>query len=230
MLRHSAHAASIVMVARHLERLETEVVFTGGAIVGLLLTDSAAPDVRPTDDVDVIVGITRYSDYASLQEQLRKIGFKHDMNGPNCRFILDGLKVDVMPSEGTVLGFTNRWYDFALASANVYLMPDGTSIKLISTPAFVATKLEAFHDRGQGNFALSHDMEDIVAVVNGRSELLDEIQATDVEIRKYISESFSKLVGNREFIDSVGMHLLPDEGSQTRTRIIIDRIRAIANL
>jgi len=64
MLRHSAHAASIVMVARHLERLETEVVFTGGAIVGLLLTDSAAPDVRPTDDVDVIVGITRYSDYA----------------------------------------------------------------------------------------------------------------------------------------------------------------------
>ncbi|MBX9950171.1 MAG: hypothetical protein K2Y39_13470 [Candidatus Obscuribacterales bacterium] len=166
MQRHSAHAENIVMVAHRLERLETEVVFTGGAIVGLLLTDIAAPDVRPTDDVAVIVGITRYFDYASLQEQLRKIGFKHDMNGPNCRFILDGLKVGVMPSEGKVLGFTNRWYDFALASANVYLMPDGTSIKLISAPAFVATKLEAFHARGLGQSA---------RCVRGQSFYLSEV-------------------------------------------------------
>lgn len=230
MKRNNAHAENIVMVAHRLERLKTEVVFTGGAIVGLLLTDSAAPDVRPTDDVDLIVGISGYSDYASLQDQLRKMGFKHDMDGPNCRFILDGLKVDVMPSEGRVLGFTNRWYDLALATANVYLMPDGTSIRLISAPAFVATKLEAFHDRGQGDFALSHDMEDIIAVVNGRSELLDEIKATNADVRKHICKSFSELLDIREFIDSIGMHLLPDEGSQTRARIILDRMRAIANL
>lgn len=89
MQRHRTHIQNIVLVANQLANLGTEVVFTGGAIVGLLLTDPAAPDVRPTDDVDVIVGITKFSDYASLQERLRKLGFKHDMDGPNCRFTLD---------------------------------------------------------------------------------------------------------------------------------------------
>ncbi len=228
MQRHSAHAESISLVARQLAKLETEFVFTGRSIVGLLLTDSAAPDVRPTDDVDVIVGITRYADYASLQEVLRQLGFSHDMDGPNCRFILDGLKVDVMPTEGKVLGFTNRWYDFALASAMDYILPDGTRIRLITAPAFIATKLEAFHDRGKEDFALSHDMEDIVAIVNGRPELADEVAKTDASIRKYISECFAKLVSAREFIDAVGMHLLPDEGSQARASIIIDRMRMVS--
>ncbi len=120
------------MVARQLEKLRTPFVFTGGAVVGLLLTDSAAPDVRPTDDVDVIVGITTYSDYASLQEELRRLDFMHDMDGPNCRFILNGLKVDVMPSEGKVLGFTNRWYDLAMRSAICHALPHGDVRELAS--------------------------------------------------------------------------------------------------
>ena len=97
----------------------------------------------------MIVAITQYSDYASLQEKLRTLGFKHDMTGPNCRFTLDGLIVDVMPTAGDVLGFANSWYDLAVNSARDQLLPNGTSIRLIAAPAFIATKLEAFHDRGR---------------------------------------------------------------------------------
>lgn len=146
------------MVARQLSQWRTEVVFTGGAIVGLLLTDRAATDVRPTDDVDAIVAAARYSNYAFLQDDLRKLGFMHDMEGPNCRFLLHGLKVDIMPSEGRILGFTNTWYDYAIKTAVEYVLPDGTSIRLISAPAFIATKLEAFYDRGKGDVRLSHDL------------------------------------------------------------------------
>src|SRR5215210_6517164 len=88
MRRHDTHVQNIAMVARQLSKSKTEVVFTGGSIVGLLLTDRAADDVRPTDDVDAIVGAASYSKYALLQDELRTLGFKHDMNGPNCRFIL----------------------------------------------------------------------------------------------------------------------------------------------
>lgn len=228
MQRHSAHIESIAFVAHHLAKLGTEVVFTGGAIVGLLLTDSAAPDVRPTDDVDVIVGIEKFSDYASLQDNLRRLGFKHDMDGPNCRFILDGLKVDIMPTKGTILGFTNRWYDFAVGSANDCVLPDRTSIRLISAPAFIATKLEAFHDRGKGDSVMSHDMEDIIAVIDGRPELVDEVKETQANVREYISECFARFLNDRQFVDSIGMHLLPDEGSQSRAKIIIDRMRALS--
>jgi hypothetical protein len=230
MRRHSVHVEGISLVAQQLAKLETEVVFTGGAIVGLLLTDSAAPDVRPTDDVDVIVGIARYSDYALLQEELRKLGFKHDMDGPNCRFNLNGLKVDVMPSDGKALGITNRWYEYAISSANDYLLPDGTSIRLISAPAFIATKLEAFDDRGEGDYVVSHDVEDIIAVINGRTELLGEIKAADTAISAYISARFAMLLKDRKFLDAVGMHLFPDADSQGRARIIIDRMRGISQI
>jgi hypothetical protein len=45
MQRHNAHVAAISLVARRLSTLSTPVVFTGGAIVGLLLTDTSVPDV-----------------------------------------------------------------------------------------------------------------------------------------------------------------------------------------
>lgn len=71
-----------------------------------------------------------------------------------------------MPSEGKVLGFTNRWYELAMRSAISHALPGNVSVRLISAPAFIASKLEAFHDRGQEDFLLSHDIEDIIAVVD----------------------------------------------------------------
>ncbi len=228
MQRHSAHVESIALLAHQFEKLEIDAVFTGGSIVGLLLTDLAAPDVRPTDDVDVIVSIARYADYASLQEALRKAGFKHDMTGPNCRFILGGLKVDVMPSDDKVLGFSNTWYDQALRSATSHHLPDGTSIRLISAPVFIATKLEAFHDRGNQDFLMSHDLEDIITVIDGRPELLEESKTAEADVRQYISTTFAKFLDNQDFIDAISMNLLPDEGSQARARTIIERIRSLS--
>jgi len=230
MRRHSTHVEAIKTVAQQLNKLGVDVVFTGGSVVGLLLTDTAAPDVRPTDDVDVIVAITKYSDYTSLQDKLRKLGFKHDINGPNCRFVFDGLQIDVMPSEGQILGFANRWYGFAMSSARDFKLPDGTVIRLISAPAFLATKLVAFYDRGKQDFTASHDMEDILAVVDGRSELIDEVKETDAGVREYIAECFADLVQDEEFIDAIAMHLYPDEPSQSRAGLIHDRLIALAAL
>jgi hypothetical protein len=45
-------------VAEHLGSLRDEVVFLGGMVTGLLVTDSGAPIVRSTDDIDLMrVGI-----------------------------------------------------------------------------------------------------------------------------------------------------------------------------
>lgn len=228
MIRRSSQLKSIELVAGRLSSLDTLVVFTGGAIVGLLLSDPAAPDVRPTDDVDIIVGITTYVAYASLARDLRMLGFEHDMDGPNCRFIVDGLTVDVMPVDGEILGFTNRWYELAVRFPCEYLLPSGDSIRLISAPIFVATKLEAFRDRGQADFVMSHDIEDIIAVIDGREELYEEIKTSDSSVREYICEQFAKLLIDRDFVDAISMHLLPDAASQSRAIIILDRVRAIS--
>lgn len=228
MSRAKANLANIQLVAQQLDALQSEFVFTGGAIVGLLLTDIIAPDVRPTDDVDVIIAIAKYSDYAQLQEKLRKIGFKNDIDGPLCRFTLHGLKVDVMPSEPKVLGFSNRWYGYAITTAVQSPLPGGALIRHVSATAFVATKLEAFFDRGRGDYSLSHDIEDIIAVLDGRPELTIEIKSAQPDVRKYISECFAGFLKDRYFIDALPRHLNPDEGSQARSRIILHRIQNIA--
>ena len=63
-----------------LERYRTRVltdqmVFLGGCATGLLLTDPAAPEVRPTRDVDVITEVGSLAEYYRLADALRVAGF-----------------------------------------------------------------------------------------------------------------------------------------------------------
>ena len=69
----------IRIVAERLGDLRDEVVFLGGATVGLLITDPATTTVRPTKDVDVIVEVGSYSKYATLHAQ-RQLETRADDN------------------------------------------------------------------------------------------------------------------------------------------------------
>ena len=68
----------LVNATRQLLPLLDEMVFVGGSVTGLLITDKGASDVRPTDDVDAITEITTYSDYVALSSRLRDLGFSED--------------------------------------------------------------------------------------------------------------------------------------------------------
>jgi hypothetical protein len=98
-------------VARRLGPLLPEVVFVGGCTTDLFITDEGAAEVRPTFDVDVIAEISSYPDYDAFSDRLRALGFREDASegAPRCRWVIDEMKVDVMPVDGSVLGFTNRW-------------------------------------------------------------------------------------------------------------------------
>jgi hypothetical protein len=139
-------------VAKHLAPLLHEVVFVGGCTTGLFITDEGAAEVRPTFDVDVIAEITSYADYATFSERLRGLGFREDTSerAPLCRWLIDGLKLDVMPIDEKILGFSNRWYREAMAAAQEIDLEPGLRIRVVTAPYFVATKLEAFRGRGGG--------------------------------------------------------------------------------
>jgi hypothetical protein len=68
----------------------------------------------------------------------------------------------------------------------------------------------------------------VIAVVDGREELLEEIGASELSVRQYICDCFANFLSDRDFVDALSMHLLPDAVSQSRAGIILDRIRAIA--
>lgn len=77
----------LTMAVDMLGPLKDEMVFLGGCATGLLITDSAAPAVRPTIDVDVITEVTSLGDYYKLSDKLRQRGFAEDKSegAPLCR-------------------------------------------------------------------------------------------------------------------------------------------------
>lgn len=112
-------------VAQHLsDALLEQLVFVGGAVAGLLITDPAMPAIRPTEDVDLVVQATVLREYHAVEAALIARGFVHDMSvdAPICRWRIGAVAVDVMPMEKTVLGFANRWYPLAVATAQPYML------------------------------------------------------------------------------------------------------------
>ena len=215
----------LVKVARALGDLSSEVVFLGGATVGLLITDPAARSVRPTKDVDVVVEVASYAEYqVKIGSALRAAGFVEctDEGAPICAWRVDGVRVDVMPTDAAVLGFTNPWYQQAIATASTRDI-GGTTIRLISAPCFLATKFAAFADRGDSDYYASHDLEDILAVVDGRPSLIDEIAAADQTVRSYLVQSAGRLLADSEFLNALPGHV--DRG---RDRVVAARLLTLA--
>ena len=216
-------------VAQRLGPLLPEVVFVGGCTTGLFITDEAAAEVRPTFDVDVIAEITSYADYATFSERLRALGFREDAGpgAPLCRWLIDEMKLDVMPLEEKILGFTNRWYKSAMDAATEKELQAGLRIRVVTAPYFIATKLEAFHARGKSDYANSHDLEDLLTVIDGREAIVGEIANTPT-VRAYIAEQFRVLLETPAFVEALSGYLLPDPASQERLPILKDRIKQIA--
>lgn len=219
-------------VARRLEPLHTKTVFLGGAVVGLLVTDPGGAEVRPTKDVDVVVEVATYSEYASLEERLRGLGFLHDQEegAPLCRWLVEGIKVDIMPPDPSVIGFSNPWYPEAIRTARPFELEPGIEIHLIGAPHFMATKMAAFASRGRGDYLRSADIEDVVIVVDGRPELRDEIAGSAPGLRRFLAVESQVLLASQAFRESLAGHLDPDEASQAREGLILRRLQMIADL
>jgi hypothetical protein len=216
--------------ARLLKPLLGELVFVGGCTTALLITDKAAADVRPTFDVDAIAEITSYAAYADFSERLRKIGFAEDTTegAPICRWLQKKTILDVMPLDEKILGFSNRWYRPAMESAEERELERGLRIRVVTAVYFCATKLEAFAGRGKDDYLSSRDLEDLVAVIDGRAELVQEIRSAQEDVRTYIASEINKLLRTQAFVDALPGYLLPDAASQARITLLVSRLRQIA--
>lgn len=221
------------LVAERLgDRLRKDLVFVGGAVTGLLITDPAQPAIRPTEDVDLIVKAAARADYARVEKALRSQGFVNDTrrDAPICRWRVGSVTVDVMPTLKEILGFSNRWYPMALATARNTHLPSGMAIRLVTAPVFVATKFEAFADRGKGDYLFSHDLGDLISVIDGRDELLEECRRLDDELKRYLRDEADRLLATPEFLEALPGHLPGDAASQARLPDLIEKLGLLTKL
>lgn len=183
------------------DQLLARLVFVGGCTTALYITDSVTLEgVRATDDVDLIVDLAGFPEWAKLLEQLRKQGFSEAVDdNVICRMKLGELKVDFMPDDEEILGFSNRWYAKGIETAVETSLDENITIRHLTPPMFIATKLEAYRGRGGGDLIGSRDAEDILLLVDGRQELVDEVAAAHADIRSYIAGEFKRLLSDRDF-------------------------------
>jgi predicted nucleotidyltransferase len=215
--------------AEALGDLLDEVVFVGGATIGLWITDPAAPPPRPTKDVDVIVEVASRGDFHEFEERLRARGINEDAsNGVICRWTHGELILDVMPTDASILGFANRWQALAVPHAIERELPFRARIAAVSPPFLIATKLEAFAGRGRGDYLGSRDFADIVSLLDGRAEIVDEVRSSPNELREYVAEELQDHRADPRFLDGVYGGLLPDDASQARAELIVlPRVEAV---
>lgn len=121
-----------------LDELTDAMVFVGGCATGLLITDSGAPPIRATRDVDAIVQVFSYVEYNRLAEQLRGKGFKEAVDSNVIsRWISEGVVLDVMPTNKSVFGFGNSWYESAAKNAQEITLTNlNKKIRVITAPNF----------------------------------------------------------------------------------------------
>jgi predicted nucleotidyltransferase len=222
------NAELLAAMAVQLGDLRERFVFVGGCATGLLVTDPAAAPVRATRDVDVIVEAATLGDYYALGEMLRAAGFTQGLPdaAPPYRWRAGEMLLDVMPTDERILGFSNRWYRPAIETASRVTLTGGLAVRLVTAPYFAATKLEAFFGRGRNDYLASHDLEDLLTVVDGRPELGDEIAGSTANLRAYVAQTMKGLLADARFVEAIPAHV--DFGSPQRSPLVIERLRRIA--
>lgn len=210
------------IIAEALGELREQMVFVGGAVAGLLVTDPLAQAVRATRDVDAVIeaGIAEFHHIEAL---VAARGFMRDVDsGVICRWVHrdSGVLFDLMPVRPDVLGFSNRWYRYAMETAMPVELEPGLLIRLVSAVAFVATKLEAYAGRGANDILGSHDLEDVLNVVDGRVELENELAAAPPALRKAVAAAFAGLLAHPDFANALpGLIAEPERAGIVETRL-----------
>lgn len=222
---------SLEQVAGILDEGDIEATFAGGAVLPLLVDAVVGADLRPTYDVDVIVRAGTYFEYQAKCAVLERAGFTSGavQCDPVCRFRRGTLVVDMMPTPYEGAGTANPWFELGVRTAAEYELPGGRKIRTVAGPVYLATKIAAFRGRGAGDYYGSKDFEDIVALLDGRAELLGECRGQEVQVRRYLSawaKEFLQERGQRMYLES---HISRASGSE-RWRVVRERIGEIATM
>lgn len=230
MIAGDPNVQSIEVVAAALGSLCDELILVGGCAASLLIDAPTAPLPRVTYDVDLIAVVAALRDYHALERKFAQRGFTRDISAdaPICRWKIGAIAVDLMPTDAGVLGFSNRWYGEAAASAMRLALPSGRTINLIAAPAFLATKFEAFHTRGQSDLIASHDFEDIINVVEGRPGIVAEVSESTTDLRAYLADRFAAVLATPDFMNVLPGLVAYDELHGRRVSAVHARMSAIA--
>ena len=221
--------ALVAQVAEGLKELREKMVFIGGAVVSLYTDDPAADEIRPTTDIDMTINLANYAEWAKMQERLAELEFYPDPQGQSiCSYKFQNIAIDIMPADDSSIGVSNKWYKPGFKYLQQMELPEGISINILPAPYFLATKLEAFKDRGGNDFYGSHDFEDIIYLLDNRTTIVEEILAADDDVRQYIKQELILIKNHPQAGEILAMHIHPLV-REDRLPIMMEKMNELTN-
>ena len=225
MKNRTINLGVVAEIANALGELNKSVVFVGGAVVSVYADDTAADEVRPTQDVDLTLTLVDI-DQQKLDSRLAELGFHPDLHGHTiCSYRYKDIPVDIMAATDTMRGPTNRWYQVGFESIQKIEVQD-TPIQILPAPCYLATKFEAFNHRGQDDYRTSHDFEDIIYVIDNRTTIVEEVKNSDESIQAFLKSEIQKILSSKYADEILSAHLHPLIGEQRYT-LLLNKLKRI---
>lgn len=221
--------AIIERVANALGELNEKVIYVGGATVSLYINDPAADDVRPTKDVDISIKVASFVELEDIREQLTDKGFTQSSDlDVICRFKLEDILVDVMATKPIAWAPANPWFEKGFEKLEKTKVNDIT-IQIMPLTFFLASKFTAFHDRGGNDPRFSHDLEDIIYIIDNRTDwhqiLINE---QDQEVKEFLINEFRIILTSNKMQEAILGNLFY-ETQDKRFSMIMDKINQVVN-
>lgn len=193
----------ISKIAIALGELNDQVVFVGGATIGLYINDPAADDVRPTKDVDISLAIDSLRVLESIRIDLIQKGFKQSPeDNVICRFRYEDIKVDVMSTKAVGWAPSNPWFSPGFFQRESFDI-NNQKIQILPLPYFLASKFSAYNDRGAKDPRSSHDFEDIIYVLDNRTDIVEQLAEVPDDVRPYLKDQLIKILDDRVLHEAI---------------------------
>lgn len=215
-------------MARALGELNKEVIYVGGAVVSLYVTDEGAEQPRPTKDIDISVQVSTYSQMDSLREKLseRKI-FPASSESVMYRYYFEDILIDFIPYEATSLGPTNSWLKPGFEKA--FPVEVGKSqINILPVSLFAATKWEAFKSRGNDP-RMSHDFEDLIYIIDNNIDFAKDVKAASNDVQIFLKKMSEEILTHSSRDEIIECHINPYTAEERR-KLVIKKLREIASI
>ena len=216
----------IKKIALALGELNEQVVYVGGATVGLYINDPAAEDVRPTMDIDISLSIATIGELEYIRESLNIKGFTQTAEDDIiCRFRYQDIKMDVMNTKAIAWAPANSWFASGFEN-KIQLKIEEQAIFIIPLPYFLATKFEAYNARGKNEPRSSHDFEDIIYVMDNRTDLIHQILSANEDVKPFLKSEFESILLDKVKQEAILGNLFY-ENRDKRFEKIIEKLKSI---
>jgi hypothetical protein len=216
----------IKKIALALGELNDQIIYVGGATVGLYVNDPAAEDVRPTKDVDISLSIASIGELERIRQKLTQKGFVQTAeDNVICRFRYEDVKVDVMNTKAIDWAPANPWFAPGFLLKEITEV-DGQFIQILPIGYFLATKFSAFNDRGNNEPRTSQDFEDIVYVIDNRIDIVEQLKMDFGDVKAFLKGEFESILYDKRKQEAIYGNLFYASRDE-RFKMIMEKLTAI---